>query len=62
MQVNSFSYIYLTQLAFDNALTRCVTVSFSVCSLAMLSQIVLQFLFQLVFNHALSSFFCHFAV
>ena len=38
---------YFSQLAFDHALTGCITVSFSVCSLTMLSQVALQFLFHL---------------
>ena len=45
---------YFSQLAFDHALTGSITVSFSVCSLTMLSQVVLQFLFQLAFDHALT--------
>ena len=39
--------IYFSQLAFDHALTGCITVFLSFCSLTMFSQVVLQFLFQL---------------
>ena len=59
---------FVFQLAFDNAFTSCITVSFfSVYSLTMLSQVVLQFLFSLLLIvHALTgcnySFFRHFAV
>ena len=41
-------------LQFNHAFTGSITVSFSVCSVIMLSQVALQFLIQLAFDHALS--------
>ena len=44
--------VSFSSLQFNHAPTGCITVSFSVCSLPMLSQVLLQFLFQFAFDHA----------
>ena len=51
-QVDSCSYT-LFSACFDHALTGSITVSFSVYSLTTLPQVVLQFVFQLGFDHRL---------